>query len=131
MLGPWGDGQLGDGDLTDSLIPVAWVAGIALTGTITTGKNHSCVVPAGGTPRCWGSNDRGQLGVGSEIDPAPTPVAVTGLTDASQTSAGADHTCVVKADTTVVCWGSNYLTQLGTGQPGGAFYLPERVLRHR
>ena len=73
--------------------------------------------------RCWGSNDSGQLGDGTKINRA-TPVDVTIteldgsktlLTDVKQISVGSDHTCATLIDSTVACWGFNWLGQLGNG----------------
>ncbi|MCW1933121.1 hypothetical protein OKW52_12860 [Pararhodobacter zhoushanensis] len=74
----WGwniHGQLGDGTTTDSAVPVA-VQG--LTGEVvalTLGDLFSCALMADGTANCWGSNDRGQLGVGTTA-PSSVPMPV-------------------------------------------------------
>ena len=43
------------------------------------------------------------------------PVAVSGLPDAVQVSAGGDFSCAVRGDGSVVCWGGNVNGQLGRG----------------
>lgn len=43
------------------------------------------------------------------------PVAVTGLTDVVQVSAGDHHACAVRADGTVVCWSDRGNGRLGDG----------------
>lgn len=58
---------------------------------------------------------KGQLGDGAQTDNAFKAVAVTGLTDVAQISAGTEHTCAVRTDKTAVCWGANEFGQLGTG----------------
>ncbi len=35
--------------------------------TIDLGAAHTCVVITGGSVKCWGGNDFGQLGIGSTI----------------------------------------------------------------
>jgi RHS repeat-associated protein len=44
-----------------------------------------------------------------------TPVAVSGVTTATQVAAGAYHSCAVLSDGTVRCWGWNLYGQLGDG----------------
>ena len=81
---------------------------------ISAGSTHSCAVIAGGTVRCWGSNESGQLGDGTHSSSA-RPVLVSGVSDAVAVSAGGDFTCATLAGGTVKCWGSNEYGQLGTG----------------
>ncbi|MEM9189997.1 MAG: RCC1 repeat-containing protein [Myxococcota bacterium] len=77
------------------------------------GFGHTCA-RSGGTVSCWGLNARGQLGNSSTTD-STMPVAVTGLTNATQLGGGPSHTCARRSDATVVCWGSNQNGQLGDG----------------
>jgi alpha-tubulin suppressor-like RCC1 family protein len=114
----WGDGrrgQIGDG------VPDIRPAAVGVTGlgsgvrAISAGKVHSCALMAGGAVKCWGANDRGQLGDGTTQD-HPTPVDVTSLGSGVRTiSAGDDYTCAISAARGVVCWGANQVGQLGDG----------------
>ena len=75
----WGSndyGQLGDGTVTTSPLPVH-VVGLAGASDPSAGTAHTCVVVPTGL-QCWGSNERGQLGDGT-TDDSPTPVAVIDL----------------------------------------------------
>ena len=77
----WGRGDygnLGNGTTTTiSSIPVT-VTGITNAIAVTAGSSHSCAVLSGGSVRCWGLNDHGQLGNGA-LTSSSTPVAVIGL----------------------------------------------------
>jgi alpha-tubulin suppressor-like RCC1 family protein len=85
-----------------------------ITLVVTAGGSHSCaLLPPSGTVKCWGLNSSGQLGDGTTTSRV-TPVAVSGLSNASVLSAGGFHTCAVAAGT-VKCWGRNASGQLGNG----------------
>ena len=81
---------------------------------LSSGDNHSCAVMMNGTVKCWGLNDRGQLGDGTTTN-KPTPTPVSGLTDVTSISLGNNHSCAVITDGTVKCWGLNDNGQLGDG----------------
>lgn len=95
--------------------PVA-IASLAGVTSIAAGWSHGCALVTGGAVKCWGSNGRGQLGDGATGVNSPTAaVDVVGLGAATAVAAGMDHSCAVRADGTVACWGRNNLGQLGDG----------------
>jgi alpha-tubulin suppressor-like RCC1 family protein len=107
----WGDntvGELGNGSMTSSPVPVP-VTGLA-TGAIavSVGAYHSaCAVTAGGGVVCWGENAFGVLGNGSTTN-SSTPVPATGLTSgATAVSVGFHAACAVTAGGRVQCWGTD------------------------
>jgi alpha-tubulin suppressor-like RCC1 family protein len=116
----WGsgyEGRLGNGEYEQSATPVV-VAGLSDVAMIAAGDEHTCAVLNDGTVHCWGSNASGQLGVGSSTYERATPVRVPGVDGALAISAGAFHTCIVRAGgsgTTAHCWGSDQFGQLGNG----------------
>lgn len=115
----WGgnrDGLLGNGVATDKSEQMIRVAGVNSAVDIAVGINFSCAVLADGTVRCWGGNDRGQLGNGTTTE-SGIPVTVEGVTDATDVVAGADgwHACALLHDGTIRCWGYNDDGQLGNG----------------
>jgi alpha-tubulin suppressor-like RCC1 family protein len=74
---------------------------------------------AGSSALGWGENLYGQTGNGTPTKAGcfcinnPTPVK--GLSDATQISAGSDHTLALHAGGTVTAWGYNFAGQLGNG----------------
>lgn len=112
----WGantKGQVGDGTTTKRLTP----GPNALTGatSLATGVDHTCAVRQG-SGLCWGGNYNGQLGIGStSSNPTTTPRVVGGLVNAATITAGGQHTCALKRDGLMACWGGNGSGQLGNG----------------
>jgi alpha-tubulin suppressor-like RCC1 family protein len=133
----WGDnssGQLGNGTMTSSAVPV-FITSSGLAGYIfSTGSLYTCAAlgPAdlAGVPvsSCWGANGSGQLGNGTTMNSA-TPVAIAGGLNFYAVSAGGQHACGLfgtfppppsqngAPPTTSVayCWGDNSSGQLGNG----------------
>jgi alpha-tubulin suppressor-like RCC1 family protein len=86
---------------------------------ISGGASHTCAVVAG-EARCWGANDKGQLGRDIPAAGSFVPAAPSGLTGlVSHVAAGAAHSCAI-VDGNVWCWGDNASGQLGNGTVGAA-----------
>jgi alpha-tubulin suppressor-like RCC1 family protein len=124
----WGSdalGQLGNG-AGGPAVQHAPVGVVGLDGTasravaLAVGDAHTCAVLDTGSVRCWGLDERGQVGDGgSNAASISSPVTVAGLdgsTDrAIQVSAGAEHSCALLESGAVRCWGDNVFGQLGHG----------------
>ncbi|MFO0617364.1 MAG: hypothetical protein U0414_32510 [Polyangiaceae bacterium] len=114
----WGHGsfgELGDNLASASLAPVA-VSGLASGVTaIAVGGAHNCALTTGGGVKCWGLNDRGQLGNNSTAQ-SNVPVGVSGLSSGViAIAASLNHTCALTAAGAVKCWGDNDYGALGNG----------------
>ncbi len=79
---------------------------------IEVGYEFACALKGSKTVDCWGKNNRGQLGNGTQNN-QNKPVKVSGLSEVVQIATGVEHACAVKKDKTVWCWGANSYGQLG------------------
>lgn len=115
----WGDnrfGALGDGTTVRQLEPVSVNQAFGAT-AVEAGVFHTCATYANGFSRCWGRNFFGQVGDGTTIDRlAPAVVRdIAGTSLAERVAVGERHSCAVRDNGTVACWGDNSLGQLGDG----------------
>lgn len=97
--------------------------------SVSVGEDHTCGIKTTGVAYCWGSNQYGQLGVGStdttcadgdaRVPCALRPtVAAPGLSFLS-ISAGSRFTCGIMSTRAAYCWGANDENQLGDFSSGG------------
>jgi alpha-tubulin suppressor-like RCC1 family protein len=130
----WGlndSGQLGDGTNLDSIVPLS-ITGLRSSllppptadgsagkaQAVTAGAFHACALTSSGGVKCWGKNDHGQLGDGTQAA-SLTPVSVVGLTQGVvAVSASMTHTCALTGAGAVKCWGQNMYGGLGDGSIG-------------
>ena len=82
---------------------------------VSLGAGHSCARFDDGTVWCWGQNAFGQLGGNSGVAERDIPLQVHELDDAEHISAGGSHTCAIRSDATLWCWGAGVNGQLGDG----------------
>ncbi|MGA9762752.1 MAG: hypothetical protein WBQ14_10035 [Gaiellaceae bacterium] len=88
--------------------------GIKNAVSISSGGFHTCALISGGTVKCWGADQFGQLGDGKLSDSAK-PVTVIGIKHAVSISSGVLHTCALLSGGAVKCWGRNDDGELGSG----------------
>lgn len=88
------------------------------------GSDHSCALLSDSTVKCWGDNLDGAIGNGDPCSSGScsgtlaTAVLVAPSTPLDQVHSifsGAYHTCALKNDGSVWCWGYNAKGQLGNG----------------
>ncbi len=125
-----GFGQLGDGTIFDRN-SADQETNLTNLVAISAGFAHTCVVLADGSAQCYGKNAAGygdptrvisvsgQLGNGDTTSIfSTTPVTVSGgggSVSAAVVEAGSLHTCAVRTNGSVACWGSNSHGELGDG----------------
>lgn len=126
----WGDNRAGAAGQPESSETIGLptpVGDIDDATQVAAGSGHTCALHADGSVSCWGSNFEGQLGDGiadhgtrcvsggSDVDCSVTPVSVATIDDATFIAANSSHTCVIRGDGSVWCWGYNTNRQLGDG----------------
>jgi alpha-tubulin suppressor-like RCC1 family protein len=120
----WGDdsaGELGDGTLTGSEVPVS-VAGLSGVQAIAAGGRHDLALLSNGTVMAWGDDTFGQLGngVASANGDSEAPAPVSGLSGVTAVAAGDEHSLALLSNGTVMAWGDNADGQLGDGSTAGS-----------
>jgi alpha-tubulin suppressor-like RCC1 family protein len=135
-------------DLDDHPVP-RQVAGLANARGIAASAFHACAIGADEAVSCWGSNGGLTFGEpGGQLGHDPTsdslcdgtwkcnhlPIQVVGLAGVRELSLGTVHSCAVRTDDTVWCWGRNEEGRLGHDpasdeRDGGpqAVFVPRKV----
>jgi prepilin-type N-terminal cleavage/methylation domain-containing protein len=157
----WGwnanSGALGNGNNTDSSVPVQVLKGAATgsdtdgtyltnAASVSAGAQHACALSKSNNVYCWGYNGQGQIGNGT-VTNSNLPVQVlkgaatgtdtdgTYLTNVAQISAGhfstgvaQGSTCARTLSSNMYCWGYDAAGQLGDGTTTNSSQ-PVRVLK--
>lgn len=134
----WGDGadgRLGYGHAIDDGATPQRTGDVPLGGTATklaAGEAHTCALLESGAVRCWGDGSDGRLGygrvetIGDDEPPSfAGDVALGG--PATQLVAGRRHTCALRSDGMLRCWGNGSQGQLGL-EPSQSIGDDERPL---
>lgn len=117
----WGrgsSGQLGVGQFTSTAVPLE-VTLPEPARFLDVGAEHVCVIGEGGSLYCWGQNAEGQLAQGDPWTGPGVSSAVPLQVATGQTwqkvSCGQGHTCAIRSDGALWCWGRNTRGELGLG----------------
>lgn len=115
-------------------VDVPGIGGTGLLSGVTaiTGDGFSCALLETGAVACWGSNTFGQLGDGTTVS-STVPALVKGVGGIGQLgnivaiAATYRSVCALTRTGGVVCWGDNFLRQLGDNTTLSHFF-PAPVL---
>lgn len=124
-------GQLGPGTppSPELVTTVVMVPDLVAAGAPAVGQRHSCAVDQGRSVLCWGLHEGGQLGIGETMEECPVgpegelrpcaaqPTRVDGG-PYTAVAAGLYHTCALRDDGQVECWGDDDSGQLGLESGG-------------
>jgi alpha-tubulin suppressor-like RCC1 family protein len=108
-----GQGQLGNGTTTESLIPVP-VKRMHTAAALVLGGSHGCALLNGGAVECWGRASYGDLGDGGSTS-RHHPVSVVGISTATALALNSNNSCALLASGALQCWGRNLAGELGDG----------------
>ncbi len=123
-LWAWGQngyGQLGDGTISDQLLPVKIMSDVI---QVSAGDGYTMILKTDGTLWACGNNYYGQLGDGSKTN-RNKPIQI--MNEVAAVSAGGNHTLAIKTDSTLWSWGRNDIGELGDGTTIGTS-TPKRIL---
>ena len=132
----WGGnrkGQLGDGQLTSSTVPLSPIQlRHRPVVSVACGENHCLALTVGGNCYAWGDNAQGQLGLGdTSARLRPEQIKALKLTGAKRISAGRNHSLVVSRAGLLLTFGSNTSGQCGHESDAKIIPLPTVVERFR
>jgi alpha-tubulin suppressor-like RCC1 family protein len=111
--------SIGDDETPGSVAPVDLGPG-AVVAALTAGTAHTCALLADATVHCWGFGGNGRLGYASvsnigDDEPVASAGAVALGGPVKAISAGDAHTCALRVDGFVFCWGYGGQGRLGYG----------------
>jgi alpha-tubulin suppressor-like RCC1 family protein len=103
----------GTGSSTNSSATVSTLSNIV---QVAAGVSHVCALDMNQKIWCWGTNGNGQLQGADYTDPQPWAAPVLDNQNYLSVVAGTSHTCGLRPNHTIWCWGAG-----GNGQVGGGF----------
>ncbi len=131
----WGKNDLGQGGSDTNGADIQTPTEVDFGGsepafeTVAAGLDFTCAKGENGELYCWGSNDHGKLGVGSDpssLSSTHTPQMV--YTQGVKTiDLGYEHACVALNNQEGYCWGDDADERLGNGN-GGFSNTPDQVV---
>ena len=100
---------------------------------ISLGNSFSCALLFDDSVKCWGRNDRGQLGLDDANERGDNPGEIVILPSvnlglkAKAISSGPHYNCALLIDNTMKCWGDNTFGQLGLNAAIGGGAITDDV----
>ena len=134
----WGlgsSGQMGNGGLTNNLVPGAIITNGVMAGktivAVAGGVSHSYALTSDGMVYAWGDDSMGQLGNnGTSASDVPVMVYTNGVLAGKKIVAiasGQSHALALSADGMLFTWGWNNNLQLGNGSTVAYTNVPVAV----
>lgn len=130
----WGGndyGQLGEGVVLNAsnsfkTTPVT-VANLTGAKQVAMGYNHACAITQTGTVSCWGDNNNGQLGDGTQTSRLQATPVVGLAAKVTQLALSYQSSCALLENGNIQCWGSNSQGELAIGAATVRSISPQTV----
>ena len=98
--------------------------------SISSGSSETCAVLRHHETRCWGENESGELGIGTqEYSTYPPTTTIPTLPTAKTLTAGGNSTCGISQEGQLYCWGATTWGQLGIGDVSDQYQLTPAPVR--
>lgn len=112
-------GNLGNGTVVDSLVPIAVSTQLTFS-AVSAGSAFAVALTSEGRAYAWGYNANGQLGDGTTTTTAAkrTPIPVSTNLTFSAISAGHQHTLALVSSGQAYAWGHSWFGAVGDGNAG-------------
>ena len=94
---------------------------------ISTGGSHSLAINSSGELYAWGSNNRGQTGLGTDTGNTLAPTRVGTASNWTAIAAGNNYSLAINSSGELWAWGSNGSGHTGLGTTVGNTLTPARV----
>lgn len=126
----WGDnfeGKLGRDTAPDpsiSFVPLRIELPDAVS-QVSVGQGHTCAITEAGALYCWGRNTDMQVGVSATDPQLRAPQRVDPSFRYRQVAAGQQHTCAIREDGRLICWGTRAPRAFEGPQPIGPRLIEE------
>ena len=124
--GPSVGGQLGQGDAELRREPAS-VDPPGVWESVQAGGDHTCALRTDGTLWCWGNNSSGRFGNGSTGFINRWPVQSGEDDDWAQITISGSHSCGIRDDGTLWCWGNGSNGRLGLDDGNQSHTTPQQV----
>ena len=105
--------------------------GTSLYRSVVAGQSHTCAITREGQIACWGDDpdadgDAGPCGLPGSMR-IDVPTVIDARTDWLELATDTFHSCAIRSDNTLHCWGRNIEGQFGLGDRSTQHQTPTQV----
>ena len=108
-------GTLGDGTTTHPRLSPRRIGTAGVWASVGPGTLHTCAISTGKSLYCWGYNDNGQVGDGTNESPRVSPKRIGAAGAWARVTGSIATSCAITTASSLYCWGDNDHGELGDG----------------